>query len=128
MAKLPPANDWKARDIEDWNATTFRAYLADRHQERFGIPYVTNNIAAEARNIKRMYEQYGKQVTKDFIDECLRQYRPGPNYQGITFFFMFSYMRERVLPKVLKAHMDRQRKSEELATQTMTAEEAAEWF
>lgn len=128
MAKLPPAQNWKERKIEDWNATTFRAYLADRHEELFGIPYVTNNIAAEARNIKRMYEQYGKEITKDFIDECLRQYRPNGNYRGITFFFMFSYMRERVLPKVIEAHRKRNRKSEELATQTMTADEAAEWF
>lgn len=128
MPKLPPANDWKSRDIEDWNATTFRAYLADRHEERFGIPYVSNNIGAEARNIKLMCEKYGKQVTKDFIDECLRQFRPNPNYPGITFFFMFSYMRERVLKQVLKRHRDRQRKTEEMTTQTMTIEEAADWF
>lgn len=128
MAKLPPANDWKARELQDWNATTFRAYLADQHEERFGVPYVSNNIAAEARNIKRMYEQYGKEVLRDFIDECLRQFRPNPKYPGITFFFMFSYMRERVLPKVLKRHRDQQRKTEELTTQTMSIEEAAEWF
>ena len=37
--KLPPASDWQARDIDDWNVLSFTEYLKDKHRELFGIEY-----------------------------------------------------------------------------------------
>jgi hypothetical protein len=99
---LPPAHDWRARDLADWNATTFAAYLAERHEDMFGIKYVAgNNVARERAMLKRMIDEYGPDVTKRFIDACLAEYKPTPQYPGVSFAFMYSYMRARVLPRVL---------------------------
>lgn len=99
---LPPAHDWRARDLADWNATTFAAYLAERHEDMFGIKYVAgNSIAKERTWIRWMIDKYGPDVTKRFIDACLAEYKPTPQYPGVSFTFMYSYMRARVLPRVL---------------------------
>jgi hypothetical protein len=99
---LPPAHDWRARNLSDWNAMTFAAYLADRHEDIFGIKYVAgNNVARERAMLKRMIDEYGPDVTKRFIDACLAEYKPTPQYPGVSFTFMYSYMRARVLPRVL---------------------------
>src|SRR5699024_9369432 len=37
--KLPPAKDWQAPNIDDWNTTTFHAYLSDKHEDMFGCTY-----------------------------------------------------------------------------------------
>jgi hypothetical protein len=125
MAKAP-AHDWRNRELKDWNATTFRAYIAHLHEQKFKLPYVSNSIKAEAKNIKLMYEKYGKEVLKDFIDECFRQYRPRPNYT-LTFFFMFSHMRERILPQVLKRHQSKKRQ-EDINSTTVDLERLEEMF
>jgi glycine cleavage system protein P-like pyridoxal-binding family len=99
---LPPAHDWRARDLADWNATTFAAYLAERHADMFGIKYVAgNSVARERAMLKRMIDEYGPDVTKRFIDACLAEYKPTPQYPGVSFTFMYSFMRSRVLPRVL---------------------------
>jgi hypothetical protein len=121
------AYDWRRLELKDWNATTFAAYLRYKHEERFGLPYVTNSYAAEARQIKSMYEEYGKEVVKDFIDECLRQYRPTAQYPTVSFFFMFSRMRERILPRVLKRHLSKKRQ-EDINSTTVDLERLEEMF
>lgn len=128
--KLPPAKDWRAREIKDWNATTFREYLVEKVHEKYGVKYVTNSIQIESANIKRMYTEYGREVTKKFIDACLKEYRStNPAYPYPTFLFMFSYMRERVLPGILAAQARETTKvASEQVTQTMEIEEAKAWF
>jgi hypothetical protein len=122
--KLPKAVEWQARELKDWNAVTFRAYMSHLHSEKFHVPYITNNIAAESKNIKRMYEEFGRDVVKAFIDECFNQYRPSPQYPNLSFFFMYSYMRERVLPQALK----KQQAARKAETQQITNDEAEAWF
>jgi hypothetical protein len=100
--KKPKAHDWKARNLEDWNTHTFMAYLKDKHEELFGIPYVSRNIKQELGNLKYMIKNYGPVATKEFIDECFRSYTPTPQYPGLSFWFMFTYMKLSVLPRVLE--------------------------
>jgi hypothetical protein len=108
----PPAYDWKAREIKDWNATTFRAYLRDRHRERFGIEYTPNSVKMEAGMLARMNKEYGPEILKAFIDLCLREYRPAPGWPGVNFCFMYSKMKSWALPRVLDAHRREQERQE----------------
>lgn len=99
--KLPPAKDWQARDIKDWNSHTFFAYLCDQHRKRRGIDYISSKgISLDMTLIKRMFEQYGKEETKMFIDECLKQYSGGARYKIATFWFMSTYMKAQVMPDI----------------------------
>lgn len=125
--KLPQATDWRARDLADWNSHTFRAYISDKHAELYGIAYVTRNYGMEARLIKSMIDAHGTDVTKRFIDECFREYRPTPQYPGINFAFMYSYKRERILPRIL-AEVKREQQRQQAAERRMSAEEIAEWL
>jgi len=101
-AKLPPAKDWQARNISDWNAQTFLAYLRAKHEEKYSSPYIGKPIPQESKLIKNMYEQYGRELTKEFIDACFLQYRPSGEYLGVNFHFMYTYMREYALPRLLQ--------------------------
>ena len=101
-AKLPPADAWAERDITDWNVTTFRVYLYDRHRELYGLDYV-GAVKRDCGMISGMIKQYDKATVKAFIDECFRQYKPTTQYPGINFIFMVTYMKDRVLPRILAA-------------------------
>ena len=125
--KLAPANEWQNRELKDWNAITFRSYIAAKHEKKYKLPYVTNSIAAENKNIKRMYEEHGKEVLKEFIDLCFENHRPSPKHRGITFFFMYTWMRESVLHLAITKVENRQKQVEREA-HAMSADEAKGWF
>ncbi|QHZ58647.1 hypothetical protein M655_025095 [Brevibacillus sp. NSP2.1] len=130
--RLPPAKDWRARPVETWNTTTFCAYLSDRHTELYGIPYVPGRGGwrMEQGVIKRMVGEYGAEVVRRFIDGCFREYRPTREYPGVNFTFMYTYMRGRVLPKVLAEAAREQAcvKQADDVRYEMTAEELADWL
>lgn len=100
MTKIS-AKDWHNRDIADWNTTTFRQYIADQHEQHYGIKYTARNHAVEGRWLKSMVAEHGTEVVKAFIDGCFKEYRPTQDYPGLNFAFMFSYQRARILPRVL---------------------------
>lgn len=123
-SKLP--TEWQKRPIEKWNAATFRNYLSDKHKELFGIDYIARNYAMEAKLIRTMIDAHGPELTRKFIDDCFADYRPTQNYPGVNFAFMYTYMRERILPRVLA---DSKRKvDEEKADNTPTTEEIIGWL
>ncbi|PFQ72420.1 MULTISPECIES: hypothetical protein [Bacillus] len=106
--KLPPAKDWQARDIKDWNSHTFYAYLCAEHRKRRGIDYFSSKgITVDMTMIKRMYQKHGNEATKMFIDECLKRYTGGAKFKVATFWFMSTYMQAQVMPDVQLA-MQRQ--------------------
>jgi len=130
--KLPPADAWAERNIADWNVTTFRVYLYDRHRELYGLDYV-GAVKRDCGMISGMIKQYDKATVKAFIDECFRQYKPSTQYPTLNFYFMKTYMSDRVLPKVLLA----QRAERLLGAEDVAAEktedseninELKEWF
>ncbi|MDN9010016.1 hypothetical protein [Brevibacillus laterosporus] len=122
--KLPPAKAWREREIADWNTTTFTEYLRDQHEELYRLPYVpARGWRSEQGMIKRMIDEHGTEVVKRFIDGCFRDYKPTRQYLTLTFTFMYTYMRARVLAKVL-------REERRVATKenVMSTEELAEWL
>lgn len=105
--------DFRNLPIEKWNVTTFREYLKHEHEERYKIPYVTRSYAMEGRMLKMSLAEYNQEVLKRFIDACFADYKPTREYPGLNFAFMYSYMRSRLLPRVLEeirrkgAHLSR---------------------
>jgi hypothetical protein len=93
--------DWRNLPVDNWTVTTFRQYLADKHEQHYGIKYTARNYAVEGRWLKSMVAEHGAEVVKAFIDGCLKEYRPTQDYPGINFAFMFSYQRSRILPRVM---------------------------
>ncbi|OXB99466.1 MULTISPECIES: hypothetical protein [Bacillus] len=94
--------DFRNLPIEKWNVTTFREYLKHEHEERYKIPYVTRSYAMEGRMLKMSLAEYNQEVLKRFIDACFADYKPTREYPGLNFAFMYSYMRSRLLPRVLE--------------------------
>ncbi|MGG1445059.1 hypothetical protein ABE354_24005 [Brevibacillus laterosporus] len=70
-----------------------------------------------------MIDEHGSEMVKRFIDGCFREYKPTRQYPTLTFTFMYTYMRARVLAKVL-------REERRVATKenVMSTEELAEWL
>lgn len=98
--KLPHATDWENRNIEDWTATTFRAYFAHHHDKKFGVPYSPfRSWAVEATMYKKAYTEYGKEVTKRFIAQEIEAYQPNDAYPATSFGFLFSY-RKNVIQRI----------------------------
>ncbi|PFS24330.1 hypothetical protein COK65_30805 [Bacillus thuringiensis] len=94
--------DFRNLPIEKWNVTTFQEYLKHEHEERYKIPYVTRSYAMEGRMLKMSLAEYNQEVLKRFIDACFADYKPTREYPGLNFAFMYSYMRSRLLPRVLE--------------------------
>lgn len=126
MAKLPNAKDWRNRPIETWNALSITEYLRHCHTELYGIAYVPGRGGwrMEQGVIKRMVGEHGAEVVRRFIDGCFREYRPKRDYPGLSFTFMYTYMRDRVLPKVLAET----RREEVTVVDAPSTEEIAEWL
>ncbi|MEM5645581.1 hypothetical protein AAHH72_12240 [Bacillus cereus] len=105
--------DFRNLPIEKWNVTTFREYLKHVHEERYKIPYVTRSHAMEGRMLKTFIAEHTSEATKRFIDTCFADYKPTREYPGLNFAFMYSYMRSRLLLRVLEeirkksAHLSR---------------------
>lgn len=128
-SKLPPATAWQARDIADWNTTTFRTYLYDRHRELYGLDYV-GAVKRDCGMISDMIKKTDKATVKAFIDACFADYKPTPKYPGINFMFMVTYMKDRVLPRVLAAEKFKNEDTVEVYEKTTSADlgEIKDWF
>ncbi len=98
--RLPPANDWKSRNIDDWNTLTFTEYMKDKHREVFGIEYapmrgwrMEQGLIGRLIGTKSKPGTHDKAVVKAFIDEAFRTYKPTAQYPGTNFGFIYSYRR-----------------------------------
>lgn len=99
----PKANDWQARDIADWNVTTFHAYLIDINKERYGTTYTpfgggpeSRRWATEKGQLKQAITKHGNEVTKAFIDKCFESHKFNPEYPTLSFGFMWAYLRDNI--------------------------------
>jgi len=99
--KLPPSNDWQARNIDDRNTRTVHAFLIDETRRRFNAEYVpggkgskSQRWRAEQGMIKRELDRRGAKVVRKFIEICWAEYyTPNPKqYPYPTFGFMLGFM------------------------------------
>ena len=98
--KLPHANDWKARNIDDWNTKTYHSYMQDKHREMFGCEYapfrgwrVEQGILGTLIGTRAKEGTHDKAIIKRFIDEAFSEYKPTEDWPGTNFGFIYSYRR-----------------------------------
>ena len=118
--KLPPASDWRARDIDDWNVTTFHQFIIDGTRERYGVEYAPGGGGSRSQRwmrekgmLKQAQQAYGNEVLRKFIEMCWREYRTNQpdKYPYPTFSFMYAYM-DRCLPEA-QAEVEREKRKEQ---------------
>src|SRR5690625_197322 len=134
IKKLPPANDWQARDIDDWNTTTFTEYLKHKHREQFGIEYAPfgGRWATEQGMIGRLIGTrtkkgtHSKAAVKRFIDEAFRTYKPTAKYPGTNFGFIYSC--RRIILQRLEAEERAKEQSEKAKTEAPSLDELSSWL
>ena len=132
--KLPPATDWQARDIDDWNTTTFTEYLKHKHREQFGIEYAPfgGRWATEQGMIGRLIGTRAKKGThsktavKRFIDEAFETYKPTADYPGTSFGFNYSYRRHLLQQAEAEERTRRRRKKAKEETPSLS--ELSDWL
>lgn len=108
-AKLKPkANDWRNRNISEWNTTTYHAYMEDLHKELFGCPYapfrswtIEKGLLGNIVGTTRKQGSHDKAVIKDFIEQTFTSYKPSAQYPGTSFGFMWTY-RQNDLQRIIK--------------------------
>src|SRR5699024_12487334 len=99
--RLPDANDWQARNIDDWNTKTFHAYMQDKHREMFGGEYVTfRGWRVEQGMVGRLIGTRANEGTHDkptitrCIDWAFAEDTPTTKYPGTHVRQNYSYMRK----------------------------------
>jgi len=134
--KLPPAKDWRNRDIDDWNVTTFTEYLRDKHRDMYGCEYVPfgggwareQGMLGRLIGTKAKKGTHDKRLIKEFIDDTFATYNPTPQYPGTSFGFLYTY-RRNVLQK-LEADASRRARAQEWAKEQRSDndEDLDDWF
>src|SRR5690625_400728 len=131
--RKPNAKDWQARDIDDWNVTSFTEYLRDKHREIFGIEYAPmRSWRMEQGQIGRLIGTrtkvgtHSKAVVKRFIDEAFESYKPTPQYPGTNFGFIYAY-RRNILQR-LEAEEKAGSKREKAQGEAPSLDELADWL
>jgi|SRR5690625_3583240 len=133
--KLPPATDWRARNIDDWNTLTFTEYLKDKHREMFGCEYAPmrnwgfeQGVIGRLIGTKRKKGTHDKAVVKAFIDEAFETYKPTPKYPGTNFGFIYTY-RRNILQRLEVEHaQEKERKRREAERETEDFSDVFEWL
>lgn len=133
--RLPPAKDWRNRDIEDWNTTTFTHYLQDKHREMFGIEYVPmRGWRMEQGQLGRLIGTkskegtHSKAVVKRFIDEAFAEYKPTKEWPGTNFGFIYAYRRQ-ILQRVEAEEVAEERRQErQQAVEDVDYTELDDWL
>lgn len=122
-------------DVSKWNTAHFKQYLADEHKRRYGINYAPFvGYAAEAGMLgdligtKKKPAQYEKALIKRFIDVCFDEYKPTPQYPGLSFGFMIKYMSRNL--QRLQAESQRKSTASEAvqASDNANIDKLADWL
>lgn len=109
--------NWRACPLSKWNATTVRSYLQCLTQVRFKMGYISDNIRQENAIISQFIKQYGREVLKEFIRDCVKEYKPTKKYPIVTFGYMYTYQRKHILPAIIKKRQAQEERLKELEAQ-----------
>ncbi|WDS60544.1 hypothetical protein BC6_00029 [Bacillus phage BC-6] len=115
--RIEVRKNWRACPVSKWNATTVRSYLQCLTQHRFKMDYISDNIRQENAIISQFIKQYGREVLKEFIRDCVKDYKPTKQYPIVTFGFMYTYQRKHILPAIIKKRQAQEERLKELEAQ-----------
>jgi hypothetical protein len=118
--------DWENLPIEQWSSTTHQCYLFHLTKLHFGIDYQCRNFATEKRMINNLVKSVGNAIVKEFIEECVRTYKPTAEYPYIQFWFMLSYRKDKVLPRLQKRHQEAEKAAKE--REGTVIEDLGDWY
>lgn len=94
-AQKPTTADYANLPHDQWNVTTLRAYVSDKHEAIKGVPYAPfRGWGAESRMMRDALKQYGAKACADAYLTELRLYRQTPQYPGFSFGFAWSYKKD----------------------------------
>lgn len=128
--------DWQARELPDWNANTFLAFIGDKTKELYGVDYAPGGQGAKSARwsrergmLKQAIGKYGNAVVKRFIEICWREYRTTKpdQFPYPTWMFMYSYM-DRHFTRAQSEIAAEKRRTSEKPTQEINYEELEEWL
>ena len=119
--------DWRNLPIEQWNVTTFHAYLAELTADHFGVEYAPTGSGSKSQRwarekgmMKQAQERYGNEVLRRFIEMCVSEYKPKAQYPYVSFTFMYSYMdRNFAKAQAELAAQNRRKEAEQTAREDM---------
>lgn len=134
--KLAPAADYQARDITDWNVTTFLTFITETTREKYGVEYSPGGGGSkqarwgrERGMLKNAQGKYGNRVLKAFIEICWREYRTSKPelypYPSIT--FCVSYM-DRYFTEAVSKIAKEERVKKINQESKLTNENLSDWF
>src|SRR5699024_12474185 len=134
IKNLPTLYNRKARDINDWNTTTYTEYLRDKHREIFGCEYVPvgGRWATEQGMIGRLIGTkaqagtHDKAIIKRFIDEGFKSYKPTSQYPGTSFGFLYAYRRN--IWQSLEAEERREERDKQAEMTAEDYDRLSEWL
>lgn len=132
--KKPTQYDWQARDITDWNANTFLAFIGDKTKELYGVDYAPGGQGAKSARwsrergmLKQAIGKYGNAVVRRFIEICWREYRTSkPEFPYPSWTFMYSYMDRHFTRAQSEIAAEKRRK--ETPKDEVSYEELADWL
>lgn len=87
------------KPIADWNTTDFRDYLCAEHKRIYGIEYrpfrgwnAEAGIIGDIIGTAKKPRKQSPEMLKAFIDACFAEYKPKPQYPGVNFNWMRTFM------------------------------------
>lgn len=122
--------DWKNAPVELWNTTTLMEYIDHLNKEKYGMAPVRVNLQMLRGVMSRDLKQYGGDVMKRFVEACMTQYKPSPQYPTIGYMTMRSFYFENVLPRVIAGNFKHNavKKAEEEAIKSFDVDEITDLF
>src|SRR5699024_2866499 len=133
--RLPDANDWKARNIDDWNTKTCHAYMQDKHREMIGREYVPfrgwrveQGMLGRLIGIRADEGPHDKSPIKRVIDLAVEEYTATTKSPGTTFVYNSSYKR-KVKQRVEAEASDKERLKERMeSAKEIDYSDLSEWL
>lgn len=127
------AKHYSEKPVDKWNTNDFIGYLADKHEQTYGVEYVPPGrqwqvergligtlIGTAGKNAKP--RKYEPALVKRFIDECFRTHKLN-GFSGVSFTWFWKWKTE-IWQQVLVEQL----RVKAAAEDTVSDEELDDWL
>lgn len=134
MTKRISTKDWRNLPTDQWNVSSFHAFLIDETKRRFDAEYVpggkgskSQRWIAEKGMLKREIDRRGVETVRKFIEICWREYYSTDKaYKYPSFGFMLGFQ-DRYWTQAID-EVAKERERAEIAERSDSSEIDTEWF